>query len=220
MRCPGSPIAVTVCDILPEAEELRALMADYDAHRPLDFWVPLIQAPERRERLGASAWKPQYRVAMREGEPAHGVLPGHLVVGDAAASRRGFIYRSFELAYRSRNRSLFYRYFYIVTHLLLHLLHKDLRQLRHFRLPAITLTVIQQAAIIVTNLGRGTMTSEEMARRFRLIFVQRAHRERYPNRQGRLPIMPGLGLAKDMDTQEEADEVARKFEPAAVEETK
>ena len=84
---------------------------------------------------------------------------------------------------------------------------------------AITVTVIQQAAIIATKLRRGTMTSEEMARRFRLIYMRRAHREEYPERQGRLPAMSGLTLAKDMDTQEEAEEIARDFLPTGTEES-
>lgn len=209
-RSPDTPMAVTVCDILPAAEEIRSLLADYEAHAPLDFWFPMIMAPDR-DRLGASAWKPQYRIAMGEGQPDQAILPGHLLVVDPEAMRLGFIYRSFELAYRSRNRSLVYRFFFLVGHLLLYLLKKDLRQLRQLRPPVITMSVVFQSAIIVSKLRRGTMTSEELARRFRMIFVRSAHRRRFPARQGRLPLMAGLTLAKDMDTQEEAEELAREF---------
>lgn len=207
-RHPDAPIAVTVCDILPEVDELRRVLADFEEYRPLDFWFPLVLAPERR-RLGASAWKPQYRMAPRPGGPAVGILPGHLIIVDPHALRLEFIYRSFELAYRSRNRPLVYRFFFIVGHLLLHLVGLDLRQIRRRRIPGITLTVIYQAAVIVTKMRRGIMTSEELARRFRLIYVHSAHRRRYPERLGRLPLVEALTLAKDLDTEEEAAELAR-----------
>ena len=217
-RCPGRPLAVTVCDILPDASEMRRLMVDYNAHESLDFWFPMIVAPEDTERLGASAWKPRYRIASVEGEAARTILPGHLLVVDPQAARLGFIYRSFDLAYRSRNRPLVHRLFFIVGHLLWYLFKKDVRQLLHLRPPVITLTVIYQAVIIVSKLRRGTMNSEELARRFRWIFVRTAHRRQYPERKGRLPLMSALTLAKDMDTQEEADELAREFASSDFEE--
>ncbi len=209
-RCPGRPAAVTVCDILPKPGEMRELMDDYYAHEPLDFWFPMILAPERK-RLGASDWKPQYRMAPDEHSEPEAILPGHLTVVDPASLRQGFIYRSFDLAYKSRNRSLTYRFFYIVAHLLLYLLGKDLRQLLRLRPPVITATIVYQAAVIVAKMRRNTMTSEELARRWRLIFVRTAHRKKYPDRRGRLPLMSGLSFAKDMDTQEEAEEVAREY---------
>lgn len=216
-RCPNRPIAFTACDILPAAEEMRYLLADFEAHRPLDFWFPMILAPQDREKLGASAWKPQYGIAASPGEPAQAILPGHLVVVDPDALRLGFIYRSFELAYRSRNRPLVYRFFFIVGHLLLYLLRKDMRQLLRLRPPLITATAVYEAAVIVTKLRRRTMTTSELARRFRIIYVRSAHRREYPHREGRLPLMAGLSLAKDMDTQEEAEELAREFEPSEIE---
>lgn len=209
-RHPGAPIAMTACDILPDLDELRAVLGDFQEHRPLDFWFPLILAPERR-RLGASAWKPQYRMAPRAGEPPVRVLPGHLIVVDPQALRLGFIYRSFELAYRSRNRSLVYRFFFVVGHLLLHLAGQDLRQIRRLRIPKITLTVVYQAAVIVSKLRRGTMTSDELARRFRLIYVHSGHRRRHPDRLGRLPLVDALTLAMDLDTEEEAAELAQQL---------
>lgn len=209
-RHPAAPIAMTVCDILPDVDELRSVLVDFREHRPLDFWFPLILAPASR-RLGASAWKPQYRMVPRDGVPAVRVLPGHLILIDPRALRLEFIYRSFELAYRSRNRPLVYRFFFLFGHLLLHLAGQDLRQIRRRRIPGITLTVVYQAAVIVAKLRRGTMTNEELARRFRLIYVHSAHRRRHPDRLGRLPLVEALSLAKDLDTEEEADELARQL---------
>jgi hypothetical protein len=207
-RCPGCPVAFTVCDIFPEPEEMRALMDDYFAHRPVDFWFPMILAPDAR-RLGASDWKPQYKMAMGDGRPPQAILPGHLVVVDPAAMRQEFIFRSFDLAYRSRNRPMTYRFFYIVTHLLLFLLGRDLGRLLHLRPPTVTATIVFQAAVIVRKMLRHSITSEELARRWRLIFVRTEHRREHPERKGRLPLMVALSLAKDMDTREEAEELAR-----------
>lgn len=210
-QCPGTPLAVTTCDILPDPEEMRTMLADYGAHTHLDFWFPMILAPASRKRLGASAWKPQYRIAPSPGAPPKAILPGHLVIVDPESIRLGFINRSFELAYRSRNRPLLYRSFFIVSRLLLYLLGKDLRQILNLRVPAVTLAVIFQAVIMVHKLRRGTMTPDELARRFRMIFVRSRHRRRYPERYGRLPLIDAISFAKDMDTQEEAEERAAEF---------
>ncbi|MEJ2086708.1 MAG: NTP transferase domain-containing protein, partial [Acidobacteriota bacterium] len=52
-------VALTTCDILPTADELRELMEDYFARVPIDFWFPLIIAPNEPDQLGASFWKPR-----------------------------------------------------------------------------------------------------------------------------------------------------------------
>jgi hypothetical protein len=213
-RCPGMPLAVTTCDILPDPDEMQTMLADYTAHEPLDFWFPMILAPADRKELGASAWKPQYRIAPSPGAAPLSILPGHLVIVDPESIRLGFINRSFELAYRSRNRPLLYRSFFIVGHLLLYLLGKDLRQILNLRVPAVTLTVIYQSIVMSHKLRRGTMTPDELARRFRMMFGRSRHRRLYPNRYGRLPLIDAITFAKDMDTQEEAEERAAEFLPA------
>jgi hypothetical protein len=212
-RCPGLPLAVTTCDILPDPEEMARMLADYRAHEPLDFWFPMILAPADRQVLGASSWKPQYRIAPTPGGDPIAILPGHLVIVDPASLRQGFINRSFELAYRSRNRPLLYRSFFIVGHLLLYLLGKDLRQILNLRVPSVTLAVIFQAIMMSHKLRWGTMTPDELARRFRLIFVRSHHRRSFPDRGGRVPLIDAISFAKDMDTQEEAEERAAEFEP-------
>ena len=49
-RLPGSKVAVTTCDILPEVSELEALVDDYWQTAPSDLWFPLILAGEERQR--------------------------------------------------------------------------------------------------------------------------------------------------------------------------
>jgi hypothetical protein len=209
--CPGKPIAVTTCDILPEVDELHRLMEDYYRHAPLDFWFPLILAPEEPRQMGASYWKPKYQIKPSADSEPRTLLPGHLMVVDTAAARLPLIYRSFDVAYRSRNRPILYRLGLIISHVFFGLLVQDLLHLLAFRLPTMTFTVINNGIALALHLRKGIITSEELAERLRRIFVRYRHRRRYPERQGRLPLMHALSLAKDIDTEEEAKEIAREI---------
>jgi hypothetical protein len=213
IECPGRPIAVTTCDILPEVDELHRLMEDYYHHAPLDFWFPAILAPEEEEKLGASAWKPKYRIAPLPGEPPRKLLPGHLIVVDPEAVRRPLIYRTFDLAYKSRNRPIRYRTGLIIRHILGGLVLQDLKLLFTLRLPTMTYTVISNGVRLALHLRQGVVTPEEMSERLRRIFVRYEHRRLYPERQGRLPLKHGLSLAKDIDTVEEAEEISQGLSP-------
>lgn len=208
---PGGIVAVTTCDILPEGDELRRLMEDYFQHAPLDFWAPLILAPERPKDMGASAWKPKYQIQPTPNAEPTTLLPGHLVIADTNAVRLPLVFRTFDLAYRSRNRGVLYRTWLIATHILLGLVVQDFKHLFAFRLPDLTATVITNGVIMGFHLKDGVVTSEEMAERLRRIFVSFKHRRKYPDRKGRLPLMHALSMAKDIDTEEEAREIAREL---------
>jgi hypothetical protein len=208
---PDGIVAVTTCDILPRGDELRRLMEDYYQHAPLDFWAPLILAPERSTEMGASAWKPKYRIQPTpDAEPAT-LLPGHFVLADTNAVRLPLVYRTFDLAYRSRNRGVLYRLWLIVTHIFLGLVVQDIKHILAFRQPDLTATVITNGVMMGFHLKDGVVTSEEMAERLRRIYVSYKHRKRYPDRKGRLPLMHALSMAKDIDTEEEAREIAREL---------
>jgi hypothetical protein len=210
-RSPDGIVAVTTCDILPEGDELRRLMEDYYRHAPLDFWAPLILAPERPAEMGASAWKPKYRIQPTpDAEPAT-LLPGHLVLADTNAVRLPLVFRTFDLAYRSRNRGVLYRLRLIVSHIFLGLVVQDLKHLLAFRLPDLTATVITNGVMLALHLQEGVITSDEMAERLRRIYVSYKHRRLYPERKGRLPLMHALSMAKDIDTEEEAREIAQEL---------
>lgn len=210
-RCPGRSIAVTSCDILPEVEELHRLMEDYYHHAPLDFWFPVILAPEERRQLGASYWKPRYRIAPLPGAEPRSLLPGHLVVVDPEAIRLPLVYRSFDLAYRSRNRPILHRLGLIVSHVFLGLLAQDLRHIFSLRFPTLTVSVVYNGVALALHLRQGVTTPEELAGRLGRIFVRYRHRRKYPERSGRLPLKHGLSLARDIDTLEEAKEIAREL---------
>lgn len=215
-QCPGMPVGVTTCDILPEDDELHRLMEDYYHHRPLDFWFPVILAPHKKKELGASAWKPRYHIAPLPGQEPRTLLPGHLIVVDPYAVRLPLVYRTFDLAYRSRNQPILYRTGLIVSHIFFGLMVQDLKLLFTLRLPTLTVGVIFNGVMLALHLRKGVITPEELADRLRRIFVRFEHRRKHPERLGRLPLKHGLSLAKDIDTEEEAQEIAEELSSKSV----
>jgi hypothetical protein len=212
---PGQPIAFTTCDILPEVETLEALMARFVAEAPCDLWCPLVRAPEDPSRLGASDWKPEYRVIPRDGAPAVATLPGHLVIADPQALRLNFIYRLFQLAYSTRNRSIGYRSMVMLRGVLAELLYQDLLHVLGLRWPTLTWDVVAWGLPATRRLRQGVITRVELEDALRRMFVTTAHRRRYPGRRVLIPIVDALSIAIDLDTEEEAREKGAVLEPGA-----
>jgi len=201
---PDSPVGFTVCDILPDVETLRSVMGDYARNAPCDLWFPLVRKPEDADELGASSWKPAYRIVPAGGERPVRVLPGHLAVVDPGALRLNFLYRLFELGYRTRNRSIAHRREVMVRGVLFALIYQDLRHLVAFKAPTLTWNVLTTGLAAARRLKRGTITRGELETAVRKIFVNSAHRRRFPDRRVLLPLVEALSLALDMDTVEEA----------------
>lgn len=203
-RLPGQPIGFTTCDILPDVETLRTLMQDFARDWPCDIWCPLIRAPENPERMGASDWKPEYRIVPRDGAAAVRTLPGHLVVADTGALRLDFIYNLFQLGYSTRNRSIRHRSIVMVRSLLAELLYQDLLHVLGLRLPTLTWSVLAWGLPTGHRLRRGVVTRTQLEDALRRMFVTTAHRKRHPERRILVPIVEGLSMAIDLDTEEEA----------------
>jgi len=200
-------IAVTTCDILPDPQELAAAVDDLRRHQPLDFWMPLCPVPDEG-RLGASAWKPKYWVRSPEAAEAVPILPGHLMIGNPATLRLRFLYQLFDQLYRTRNRPLAYRRMVLTRSLFGSLIKEDLRHLIHFSLPYITFNVVYNVLMLVSKMASRLVTTTDFEDHLRKAFLRRKHRKLYPERRGRVVIMPCLSLAKDIDTVEEAREVS------------
>jgi hypothetical protein len=211
---PDSPIGFITCDVLPEVDSLKELMAAYGRSAPCDLWFPLVQAPEEKEQLGASSWKPLYGIAPEEGAPVMRILPGHLVVVDPAALRLKFLYHLFQMAYRTRNRPIDRRRSVMVRKLLMGLLYQDLLHVLGLRFPALTWTVLRAGITAARELRDGTITRVRLEKFLREIFVKYRHQKRFPDRRVVMPMVDVLWLAKDIDTEEEAREVGRDFSPA------
>lgn len=204
---PGSSVAFVTCDILPEPAALRRLHADYRVRCPCDLWFPMVRAPERSENLGASAWKPAYRIVPEPGGAPVGILPGHLAIADPGALRLRFLYRLFDLAYRTRNRSIDKRRQVLVRGVLADMVYQDLRHVLRLRPPTLTWSVLRAALPAASLLREGTITRTGLEDALRKIFVKTRHRRRHPERRIHIPFVDELSLARDIDTEEEAREV-------------
>ncbi len=208
LQCPGMPLAITTCDVLPEVDTLARLMAQYHAEAPVDAYLPMIRAPRERADLGASAYKPTYFVVPETGAAPVEVLPCHLAVLDVEALRMDFIFRVARLVYRTRNRPIAYRRRVMLPGIIFELLYQDLRHLLGLRLPNLTWTVLHSGLPAVRELKAGTITRAQLEEAIRRIFVTARHRHRYPERRVLMPLVEGLSLALDIDTEEEAREAS------------
>ena len=199
-------VGVMTSDLLPDPAELRTALEDIERHRPLDFWIVECR-PRTPEELGTSAWKRKYYIQPRGEEKAVGTLPGHLFVADPRVIRLNLLYTLFEIAYRTRNRPTAYRRTVVVRNILATLLFKDLKRLLTLRVPNITYDMLWHGVVAmkkaVTVQG---IDQDEVEDRLRRIWVRTSHRRRYPERRGRVMILDGVSLARDIDTEEEARE--------------
>lgn len=199
-------IAFTTCDVIPDPAELEALAADYLEHAPVDFWFPLIKVPEDPTALGASAGKRRYRVRPDGQRKPVVILPGHLSFVRPAAMRQRLLYDCFELAYRSRTKPFLQRFFYIVRRVLWLLLREDARALVAGRPPFLTIEALYNATRLVYGVSGGVFSQRLVENRLRRIFTTRRYRRAHRDRRGRLPVIEGLSLAKDIDTRSEAED--------------
>lgn len=203
-RWPGRRVGFATCDVVPPVDGARRLAERLRADGARDLWFPLVRAPERRDRLGAASWKPTYALRPDGSSDPVPVLPGHLVVVDPEALRRDFLYRLFQIGYRTRNRSIAFRRAAMLRELLGVLIWQDLRNLAGLRPPTLTWTVTRAALPAVARLRAGTLTLGELERALYGLFVSRRHRRRHPERGVRVPLVDELWLALDVDTEEEA----------------
>ncbi len=201
---PGCAIAFVTCDVLPEVETVRRLVASWRGLGPCDLWFPLIEAPADLGRLGASAWKPAYRIVPEEGRAAVAVLPGHLAIADPEALRLSFLYRLIDVGYRTRNRPIHLRRGVMVRGVAAALLYQDFLHLFAGRMPSLTWSVLSTGIAAARGLRAGKITRARLEEAVRRIFVNYRHRKQYPERRVVLPIVDALSLALDIDTEEEA----------------
>ena len=204
-------IGVMTSDLLPEPAELRAALDDLERHRPLDFWIVECRA-RSPEELGTSAWKRKYYIRPRGEETVVGTLPGHLFVADPKVIRLDLLYTLFEIAYRTRNRPTSYRRAVVVRNILATLLFKDLKRLLTLRVPNITYDMLWHGLVAMKKAVSHGIDQDEVENRLRRIWVRSSHRRRHPKRRGRVMILDGVSLARDIDTEEEARELTALLE--------
>jgi len=202
-------MAVMACDVLPTSAELLELRTRFEEAPPCALWFPFVRVPEDPNALGAFAWKPVYRVVPGDGGEAVRILPGHLAVFDPGALRLPLLYRLLDASYRARNRSLAHRRAVLLRTVLLSLVAQDVKLLAGLRLPSRTVTIVSSGLQLARAVRRGPIRLQELERLVGRIFL-RAH---VPHEGGiRLPIVDVLTLAEDIDTVEEASQLARELQ--------
>jgi hypothetical protein len=211
-RHPDSSIGFITCDILPDVDSIRRLMTGYYGTVPCDLWFPMVRTPEGRSQLGASEWKPAYRIANRKGEKASGILPGHLAVVDPKALRLRFLYRLLQIGYRTRNRPIRHRRAVMLKKLILELFYQDVLHIVSLRIPNLTWTMLKAALPVAEELKEGTLTRERLENAIRKMFVRYRHRKKHPDRRVHFPQVDELSLALDVDTEEEARAIGGEIE--------
>lgn len=207
-----TPVAFVTCDILPEADALRRLLESYHAAAPCDLWFPMIAVPADG-RLGASAWKPAYRILPGPDQTPVRVLPGHLAIADPEALRLRFLYRLIDVGYRTRNRPIHLRRTVMVRGVVAALLYQDLLHLLAGRMPSLAWSVLSTGISAARRLRAGRLTRSELEQALRRIFVNHRHRRHHPERRVLVPIVDALWLALDIDTEEEARAAGGRIAP-------
>lgn len=133
-RYPDRPVAVSACDILPTAADLRELMDEsYAPYSNSGLWWQLIAAEPAE--MGVSGWKPSYRIRLSPEGPLLNLYPGHLLILRAGAVRLDWFNLFLMLAYRYRNRSVYERMIRITLRALGLWLADDLGRIASFQWP-------------------------------------------------------------------------------------
>jgi len=203
---PGARIGFTTCDIVPDAADLARAAERLGAEPAADVWFPLIRVAEGNAGLGASAWKPSYRVRVGQGDETVRILPGHLVVVRPEAIRWDFFDRLLDEGYGTRNRGVLLRRTQMIRRLLGAVGSAEFRSLKAGVAPTLTLALLRIALWGARGLAAGKLSPETLERLTDPLFVDPAHRRAHPQGGFRLPILDAPSLALDIDTEEEAKE--------------
>lgn len=202
------PVALTSCDVLPSAEELESLLAvHYDPVSDCVFWGVLIEA--EAALMGASGWKPSYRLAGGETGGPLNLYPGHLTVVRVGALDVAVTTTLVGLAYQYRNRALLRRVPGMLAHGMLRLARHDFRRLRRLRWSAAALNVPWQCLRAYARYQNGRLDINGLERAFTKTLIRRGYRRAAAGHPVRFVISRALSLAKDLDTRAEFDELVR-----------
>jgi hypothetical protein len=200
----ATPIAISASDILPTADEIVDLLAaSYDPVRECAFWGELVAAEPHE--MGASAWKPAYRMGVRGGSTMS-VYPGHLVILRPQALRIDVVIRLLHLAYQNRNQSLLRRMVGIHARGIGVLVRQDLANLRRGQAPTLALTIPIHSWVSYFRYRRRRLTVEQFERVFTRTFVHRDHHRTAGGRPTVFSLTRTLSFAKDLDTKAELEE--------------
>jgi len=203
------PFAVSACDVLPSGAEFRQLLEEgYDPHPECGLWWQLVAAEP--SELGASGWKPNYRVAPSAGESPVTLYPGHLVIVRPEALRLKAFKRFLSLAYRYRNRALYERVTRMTLRALSTMLQEDVSLLASGRWSARTFSVPYMVLRAYGKLRTETMTVRDLEAVAAKVLLDPAFQRRKKNRPVVFAVTRIQSFAKDIDTRAELEEAVRR----------
>lgn len=205
-RYPDRPVAVSACDILPTAEEFRALLDEgYGPSAGSGLWWQMIAA--EAEEMGVSSWKPSYRMRPARREPLLNLYPGHLLVLRANAVRLDWFNMFLMMAYRYRNRSIYERMIRIILRAVGLWLEEDWRLLRNFRCPARTLAAPYGILKTYLRYSARRLSVPDLAAELSRQIMVRDDAGNMPHPVA-MTVTRIRSFAKDIDTRRELEEVA------------
>ncbi len=204
-RYADRPVAVSACDILPTGAEFRELLdGSYQPYADSGLWWQLIAAEPAE--MGASSWKPSYRMRPAPDEPSLNLYPGHLLVLRSGAVRLDWFNRFLMLAYRFRNRSVYERTVRITLRVLGLWLADDIRKAASLRWPGRVVAAPYGIFRTYFRYCRGSLTVPELA-------AELARQVMVPGTTPRtahpvaMVVTPIRSFAKDIDTRQELEEI-------------
>lgn len=203
------PVGVIACDVLPTGKELRQLLEEaYDANAACGFWWQLVAADP--QELGASGWKPSYRIAPAAGEAPLTLYPGHLVIMRPGALRLDVYNRFLALAYQYRNRGVYERAVRMTLRAAGTMIVEDLRELASGHLSGLTLSLPFRVFGAYRKLSAQTLTVDDLATVAANIIVTASFQRRVKDRPFVISVTEIQSLAKDIDTRSELEEAVQK----------
>ena len=200
----GGPLGVLACDVLPGVAELELVREAFGHAPPSALFFPFVPIPEDPAALGASGYKPSYRLLPNPGEEPVRILPGHLGVCRPELLRLPLLTRLFDAAYRTRNRGIAVRRTAMLRSVLGSLVARDVMGLAKMRAPILTAQVVGSGLRLARRLRTGELELHKLERLIARILCRRS-----TDLGVQLPLLDLMGLATDVDTEEEAHELGK-----------
>jgi hypothetical protein len=123
----------------------------------------------------------------------------------------GLLYRLFFLGYRERNRAQERRPRAIFLSILGNLLLRDALNLFRLEAPTLTYNVVRHGLGTWFRWRRAELDLEGLAFGLGAVFVRRKHFRRWGSRCVRVITTKSMSFAKDIDTQEEFEELLKEM---------
>lgn len=202
------PIAFTSCDILPTPEEWRRLMSEhYAPHRAASLWWQLVRASA--QEMGASGWKPCYRLRPATDQPSEHFYPGHVLVARCEALRSRLLVHLLALAYQYRNVPLNRRVLQLLPRGLYLLFLEDIRNLSAGQWPVLTCGLPLRGIWNYLRYRRGQMTISDVESFLARVLLHRRFRSTSEARPVTISLIDDCSFAQDIDTQAELNQVTQ-----------